>query len=545
MRVAERKGRRKDPLIGKTINGRFTILELIARGGMGKVYKAEQAPLGRICALKVLNPKYDGDDEPEFQRRFFLEASTASKLSHPNTVTIFDYGRDEDIYYIAMEYVRGRTLFQLIRDDGPLSEGRVAHIVRQVGRSLREAHALGVIHRDMKPANVLLLERSDEADAVKVLDFGLVKQVAEGEGEDLTQQGLFMGSPKYMAPEQILGHRVCPATDIYALGVVAYELLTSRVPFDAGSSVKTLMAHVNDPPPSMRQVLPSILLSAPMEAIVMRCLAKEPEDRYPDVDHLLRDLTQVEGGGTLTDSLQAPAVRLPVSEARQLRSSPPEPEPSGMTTRSVEYASYPPSGSAPVPRAADRPSLSESLATAPSVTQPSLEIAPELSRRRLPAVGMWLGGAAVAAVLVAFLASRDPGSAVADGAPTTTTSEPAAPTVTEAAAPVAPAPLVRTLHVTSSPSGAKVEEGGKVVCGATPCDLTWRDDAAVSEHELVFSKPGYQPSRLVVTPEMSSASGTLTLLASRPQTPPRATTAPTSAPAEKGKPLSGYKDSPY
>ena len=234
------------------MGGKYTITAVIARGGMGKVYKAVQAPLDRVCAIKVLSPKYHEDEDPEFQRRFFREASTASKLTHANTVTIYDYGRDGDVYFIAMEYVRGRTLYQVLREDGPLDEVSVCHIVREVARSLREAHALGVIHRDMKPANVVITTQGAEL-SLKVLDFGLVKKYNHEDTDDLTQEGLFMGSPKYMAPEQILGNPVSPRTDIYALGVLAYELLTGDPPFDRGNSVKTLMAHVNDEPVPMRE----------------------------------------------------------------------------------------------------------------------------------------------------------------------------------------------------------------------------------------------------------------------------------------------------
>src|SRR6476469_9553851 len=139
-----------DPLIGRSINERFKVTALIARGGMGKVYRAEQAPLGRLCAIKVLNPNYTGENDPEFHKRFFLEASIASKLTHPNTVTIFDYGKtDADIYYIAMELLEGRTLHRLLREEAPLSAERTMHIGRQICRSLREAHNIGVIHRDL------------------------------------------------------------------------------------------------------------------------------------------------------------------------------------------------------------------------------------------------------------------------------------------------------------------------------------------------------------------------------------------------------------
>ena len=259
-----------ETLLGATINGRYKIVSLIARGGMGKVYKAEQAPLGRICALKVLSPKYEGDRDPEFHKRFFLEASTAAKLSHANTVTIFDYGQEgDDLYYIAMEYIEGRTLHRTLREEGPFNEARVALISSQICRSLREAHGLGVVHRDLKPGNILLTDRADERDIVKVLDFGLVKDVS-GEGEDLTQAGLFMGSPKYMAPEQILGGEITPRTDIYSLGVMMFEMLTGKVPFDRGASVGTLMAHVNDPLPPMRSINPKLQASPTMENVVTR-----------------------------------------------------------------------------------------------------------------------------------------------------------------------------------------------------------------------------------------------------------------------------------
>src|SRR6187549_505088 len=141
-----------DPLLGRVIADRFKIVSLIARGGMGKVYKAEQSPLGRLCAIKVLNPNYNGDADPEFHRRFFREASITSRITHPNSVTIFDYGKtDDDVYYMAMEYLDGQTLHQALREAGVMNEYRVGRITSQICRALREAHKLGVIHRDLKP----------------------------------------------------------------------------------------------------------------------------------------------------------------------------------------------------------------------------------------------------------------------------------------------------------------------------------------------------------------------------------------------------------
>lgn len=318
-RGQERSGASPDPFVGRLVAGRFRVLDLIARGGMGRVYRAEQVPLGRLCALKILHPRYEDDDDPEFQRRFFLEAATAAQLTHPNTVTVFDYGRDADTYFIAMEYLEGRTLYRVLREDGPLEEPRVVRILQQAARSLREAHHLGVIHRDMKPGNVLLLDVADEPDTVKVLDFGLVKRVDENQ-EDLTQEGMFMGSPKYMAPEQILGNPVSPATDVYALGVVAYELLTGLPPFDEGTSVKTMMAHLHRPVPAIEARMRGAPLSPELAAIVGRCLAKEPFERYETTDDLLRALHLI-GGGTLTESLVGAQLRLPPSRGELGRST--------------------------------------------------------------------------------------------------------------------------------------------------------------------------------------------------------------------------------
>jgi eukaryotic-like serine/threonine-protein kinase len=286
-----------DPLLGRVVNDKFKILGFIARGGMGKVYRAEQTPLGRICALKVLDPNYTGDHDPEFHRRFFLEASMTSKLRHPNTVTIFDYGQTDDgIYYMAMEYLEGYTLHRAIRQVGHLPEERAAHIARQICRSLREAHSLGVVHRDLKPANVYLLEHGDEPDFVKVLDFGLVKDVTPS-GEDLTKAGLFMGSPKYMAPEQISGAPIDGRTDVYALGVIMYEMVTGKVPYDRPKTIDILMAHANEEIPPIHKMNPAARVSPALEEAIMRSMAKDPNDRFRSMDEVLAALKRLGGVG--------------------------------------------------------------------------------------------------------------------------------------------------------------------------------------------------------------------------------------------------------
>jgi serine/threonine-protein kinase len=287
--------RGNDPLIGRLINERYKILSVIAHGGMGKVYRAEQAPLGRLVALKVLSPNYNGDNDPEFHKRFFLEASIASKLRHPNTVTIFDYGKtDDEVYYIAMELLEGRTLHRALREEGTLSPERTVNIASQICRALREAHGLGVIHRDLKPANVYLVKHGDENEFTKVLDFGLVKNIEE-KGEQLTQVGLFMGSPKYMSPEQIRGEQVDSRVDIYALGVMVYEMLTGKVPYDSPNSVNILMAHVHEQIPTLHELNPHVRVPPALEQVVRKCMAKNPDDRYASMNDVLFALKQCLG----------------------------------------------------------------------------------------------------------------------------------------------------------------------------------------------------------------------------------------------------------
>jgi serine/threonine-protein kinase len=495
-----------DPLIGRLINDRFKISALIARGGMGKVYRAEQAPLGRVCAIKVLNPNYAGEHDPEFHKRFFLEASIASKLTHPNTVTIFDYGRtDDDIYYMAMEYLEGHTLHRAIRESTHFPEERAAHVARQICRALREAHSLGVIHRDLKPANIFLVEHGDETDFVKVLDFGLVKNVGDNKGEDLTQTGLFMGSPKYMAPEQIRGDRVDARTDIYALGIILYEMITGKVPFDRPNSVNILMAHVNEEAPPMRQMNPNIQISGAIEETVMRCMAKDVEARFRSMDEVLAALKRV-GGAAMTATISGVGA---TGEYRAMQTgSGGHPAVNGSTAPSSgpqNPAFLSPSGSEPGV-------LASPLGLAPTDTG-GVQVA--AAQPRSGSKGMLIGAVVGALVLVGgiavFAATRTSGSTAAATPAGATPPATAAATTTAAAAdtakpPVtatgaattAPAPTLTKVRVKSDPDGASVKEDGIEVCTATPCDLTWDSDPT-KKHELSFNKSGYKTETKTVT----------------------------------------------
>lgn len=284
-----------DALTGTILAGRFEVVELLARGGMGKVYRAVQMPLGRPVALKVLDIKGGGASRADFRGRFFLEAATAAKLSHPNTVTIFDYGMSGDsIYFIAMELVEGITLAEIVKRKGAVDPARVAHIGVQICGSLSEAHAMGVVHRDMKPSNVLLTHRGHDPDFAKVVDFGLVKVLGDETDNDFTATGMMMGTPKYMSPEQISGKEVTPLSDMYSLGAVLFFALTGKPPFDAASKFDILTAHVNTEPPFMRDVFPECQVSEALEGVVRRLMSKVPEDRYRSMHEVSRALRACE-----------------------------------------------------------------------------------------------------------------------------------------------------------------------------------------------------------------------------------------------------------
>lgn len=284
--LEETGSRRGDPLVGRTFNGRFRIEARLAKGGMGKVYRAQQVPLGRAVALKVLNVAVAPEHLDAFHKRFFMEAATAARLSHPHTVTIFDYGRSDDgIYYIAMEYLDGQSLRQLLHKQAPLPPRRAVTIAIQIARAVREAHGLGFMHRDLKPANVVLLEDDDGRDFAKVLDFGLAKSADSA--SDLTRTGQFLGSPGYMAPEQIRGAPLDARCDIYALGAMLFEMLTGHVPFARKGPMDTLMAHVHEVVPRFDEVNTDLVLPRELEAVVQQCLAKKPQDRPQDMSMLM------------------------------------------------------------------------------------------------------------------------------------------------------------------------------------------------------------------------------------------------------------------
>jgi serine/threonine-protein kinase len=272
-----------DPFIGRDIlNGEFRILEKIGTGGMGSVYKANQTAMNRPVAVKILHPKLT--NRKDLVSRFRREAKAMSHLSHPNTVRVLLYGELEDgSLYIVMEYLEGKNLNQTVRSEGPMPVERALPILIQVCEALEEAHRAGIVHRDMKPENVFLCTQGGLKDFPKVLDFGLAK-VTEREMRPgsimLTQEGMVFGTPEFMSPEQAQGRTLTPASDIYSLAVILYELLTGKLPFDARTPIEFLQLHVTAKPIPLSERVPGKTFDPVLSEVMAHALLKKPEERY-------------------------------------------------------------------------------------------------------------------------------------------------------------------------------------------------------------------------------------------------------------------------
>jgi serine/threonine protein kinase len=268
-----------DDWTGRILGGQFRLERVLGRGGMGHVYVAEQLEVGRRVVIKVLNAARLADHNSE--ARFQREARALAQLNHPNIVHLYLFGRsDEGIPYLAMELVEGRPLASSIEEQGVASEREALEILDQICGALVEAHRRGVVHRDLKPDNVMLSARHDASSRVKILDFGIAKLVRTAADARLTQRGEVLGTPLYMAPEQVREHSADARTDIYALGVIGYELLTGDVPYAAESSLGVMLKVMNEPLVPVRERAPDAGVSPATDALISRCLEKDPAARF-------------------------------------------------------------------------------------------------------------------------------------------------------------------------------------------------------------------------------------------------------------------------
>jgi serine/threonine-protein kinase len=320
-------------------NDRYEVHSRIGRGGMADVFLARDRLLDRPVAVKVLFPEYATD--PSFVERFRREAQSAANLNHPNVVGVYDWGRQGGTYFIVMEYVNGRTLADLLRADGPLGAQRAAEIAADVASALGFAHRSGVVHRDVKPANILIAT----SGAVKVADFGIARALNSATEQDLTQAGAVMGTATYFSPEQAQGATPDPRSDLYSLGIVMYEMLAGRPPFTGDNPVAIAYRQVHDQPRPLSQVQPNV--PRPYEAITTKLLAKNPADRYPSADDLRADLQRFRDGQPVLAAGAGPG---------------------GMAAAAAAAAAAGAAATAPTPvtRPADAPTVATPAAVAPT-----------------------------------------------------------------------------------------------------------------------------------------------------------------------------------
>jgi len=463
-----------DPLIGTLIHGKYRIRSLLARGGMGSVYKAEQEPLGRQVAIKILRGvTTDGteatgsEQDKQFRARFLREASALARLSHPSIVTVYDYGRIDETSercFMAMEFVPGDTLHRRLANRKPLPLTETLQLLDDVASALRVAHAGGIVHRDLKPSNIILAKNADCEDRAKIVDFGIVKVIGDGEvDQDLTQEGVCMGSPRYMSPEQIAGSKVDRRTDIYALGIIMFQCLTGRVPFEAGNTVSVMMQHVNAPIPPLRDVCADTPAPEWLEQLVRNCLEKNPANRPQSADEILQVLRR---------HMSATMPLTPEADANELAARPEHTTPS--------------------PVSLPRPTIRK--------------------KRRWPLV--LVAGVLAAAAAVPTLRRK----AAQSSAPGPTVS---APTIASS-----PHDESFALRIKAEPAGT-VDDNG-VTVGVTPLVRRYsHNELQAAAHTLVVHAPGFEPVTFVQGDSDADLERDLVLIASpHPSSTPSSPTQP-------------------
>ncbi len=461
---------------GTMIAEKYRIVRPIARGGFGDVYEAEQPALSRRVAIKIQRDGLDVEGDPNYLQRFLQEASAAAGLQHPNVVSVHDFGREGDRLFLVMEYLEGQTVAQALDESAPLSVPRAIHIAKQVCRALRAAHKKGIIHRDIKPANILMVERDEDRNFVQVLDFGLVRDVQAT--EDLTKEGKFLGTPRYMSPEHFGKARADARSDVYSLGVVLYRMLSNAVPFD-GNMLQIMSGHLHHPPSPIHEQPSGGHIPQRLADAVMRCLSKDPEDRFQSMAKLLATLESIEVEmGVNASSVHSEITRIDSAAVKVLAGS--------MKRKDGSRA----------------PLVIAAL------------------------VILGIGG---------FLAQQ-----LAAPEPVQSTKSPTGAPVNEPLL-VTPKPTTTAigLHVTSSPPGAEVFAGAKLL-GKTPLQTTWELPFGASQdaQQIELRLSGHQTYTEAVTP----VDGKLVLDASLARVAPKAADKPATPDPGLGD---GYKEDPY
>ena len=493
-----------DPLLGTTVAGRYKVIKLLGEGGMGQVYLAEHTAIEKRIALKVLRSEYA--HKGEIVTRFQQEAISASRIKHPNVLDVFDFGQLENgCFYLAMEFLEGNDLADELQRSRVLTAPRALPIAMQICRALSAAHGKGVVHRDMKPENVFLQRTGDGEEIVKIVDFGIAQlkpsneeAAKESTHRRLTRTGMIFGTPEYMAPEQASGKHADLRCDVYAVGIILYELFTGSVPFTGETFLGVLTKHLNEMPPDMRSVYPDLHLSPELEGVVQRALAKDPTHRYQTMNELSQALAATPEG-------QYAGLRGPYSQVGgdQRGSVLPGVNPNPTAQQFVGNPSVAQApGQSPVLTDAARAAVTmprqETMEAARAETQLGGEAV-----TRPPVKPSSSGGIVIA--LLGVLVVGGGAAAFFLRSPSATTTEPSAqvkaaepPGTVPVAAEVPPTPSVTPppsaapvattvrLEVVTDPPGAMLMKNGFQVCETTPCEVT----AGVNEALELSSEKG-------------------------------------------------------
>ncbi len=309
--LANQLRRQAEDLVGSTVEGKYQVTKRIGAGGMGAVYEATQLGVDRKVALKVIRPEHAKNDK--VVKRFMREMKATARIEHPNTVRLYDFGKTEGgLIYLAVEFLSGTTLNRELKNKGRFPPERVAIVGAQIARGLAAAHAEGIIHRDLKPPNIMLTEQYGSTDRVKVLDFGIAHFADpsdDDERERLTQSGMVMGTPEFMAPEQVTPGPVDARADLYALGCVLFLMATGEVPFGGSTAVNVMFSHVNDAPRTPSEIDPDI--PRWLDDIILKLLEKNPRRRFQEAAEIVEALEEGAGIDVTTDTPPLPRIDNP------------------------------------------------------------------------------------------------------------------------------------------------------------------------------------------------------------------------------------------
>ena len=315
-------------LVGQLVGERYQVERRLGEGGMGEVYLARHLLMGRLCALKVMSQSLSRD--PDAVSRFNREATNASRISHPNVCAVYDFGLTPDgLVYLAMEYVEGRALSEVLDQEGPLPVQRAATLVVQCAHGLQVAHDLGIVHRDLKPDNIMVTP-AKEREVAKLVDFGIAKAVESGPGQRVTKTGFVVGTPEYMAPEQLAGDPLDGRSDQYALALVFYRAITGTLPFEGSTVQETLVKRLTDPPRPLAMARPDGRFPAGLQGVMDRALARDPLDRYPTVTAFSDAVSEIIRGDAVATRPMAEAPAHDPVAIPPTRQSPRKKQPAGV-----------------------------------------------------------------------------------------------------------------------------------------------------------------------------------------------------------------------